>query len=177
MQLRDKAGRVRLVAMDVDGVLTDGSLFYSSKGEEIKVFHVRDGMGITLAHLAGLEVAIITGRRTEALEARARELKVRHLRMGVPDKVAALREISEGLEIRPAEIAFIGDDLNDLAAFGYVGMAVTVPGAPTELAEAADYTTRSPGGRGAVREVIEMVLKLQGRWEGVVAAVRGNSGQ
>jgi len=165
MQLRDRACRIRLLAMDVDGVLTDGSLLYGPEGEELKVFHVRDGMGITLAHRAGLEVAFVTGRETAALARRAEDLKVRHIRQGAGDKLAALRELAEQLGVKPAEIAYIGDDLNDLAAFRYVGLPVAVPGSPQELHDAAAYTTRNPGGRGAVREVVELLLRIQGKWE------------
>lgn len=177
MQLSDKASRIRLIAMDVDGVLTDGSLFYTPKGEEIKVFSVKDGMGITLAKHAGLEVAIITGRSSEALRIRARELGVSQLRMGAADKASALDEIETALEIQPWQVAFIGDDLNDLNVMRHVGMAVAVADSSAEILEIAHYVTKNPGGRGAVREVVEFILKHQGHWEQAIAAVQGNSGQ
>lgn len=177
MQLSERVCRVRLLALDVDGVLTDGSLYYGPGGEEIKVFNVKDGMGVTLARRGGLEVAIITGRSTRALELRARDLKIRHLYMGCSDKVAALREISEELKLQPSEIAFIGDDLNDLPAFRYVGMAVAVADAVSEMKEQAHYVTNAAGGRGAVREVVELILKQQDRWETVISSIQGNSAQ
>lgn len=177
MHLTEKAGRIKLLAMDVDGVLTDGSLFYGPEGEEIKVFNVRDGLGITLAHHAGLEIAIISGRGSEALRHRAEDLKIKHLKMGTSNKLEALQEITASLGIDISETAFIGDDYNDYGVYKHVGLSVAVPSAPAELLEAADYTTRLPGGRGAVREVIELILKIQNQWDHTVLTVQGNSGQ
>ncbi len=160
--------QIRLLAMDVDGVLTDGVLYQSSGGDEMKAFHVRDGMGIALALRAGLEVAFVTARSSEVMRRRAAELKVPHLLQGVRDKRAAVRDLAERLGLPPEAVAFIGDDLNDLPAFSWCGLPVAVADAPERVRAAAAWVTGAPGGRGAVREVVERILSAQGSLEAAI---------
>lgn len=155
--------RIRLLAMDVDGVLTDGTLYLSASGDEAKAFHVRDGMGIALALSAGLEVAFVTGRASDLVHRRAAELGVRHVLEGIRDKRAALIELAGRLGLEPAETAFVGDDLNDLPALSWCGLPVAVADAPRQVRAAAAWTTEAPGGRGALREVAERILEAQGK--------------
>jgi 3-deoxy-D-manno-octulosonate 8-phosphate phosphatase (KDO 8-P phosphatase) len=150
--------RIRLLAMDVDGVLTDGTLGYSSDGSEIKRFHVHDGLGLTLMGLIGIQVAWISGRTNPAVERRARELGVGHLLQGVRDKQSALQQLGQTEGIEAQEIAYIGDDWNDLGAFVVSGVRIAVADARREIRDHADFVTDAPGGYGAVREVCEALL-------------------
>ncbi|MBI3948195.1 MAG: HAD hydrolase family protein [Armatimonadetes bacterium] len=163
------AGAIRLLAMDVDGVLTDGVLYQTSAGEEMKAFHVRDGMGIALARHAGLEVAFVTARASAVVRRRAAELGVRHVLDGVRDKRAALAALVERLGLAAHAVAFIGDDLNDLPAFAACALSIAVADAPPRVREAAMWVTRAPGGRGAIREVVERLLNAQGSLEAAIA--------
>jgi len=160
--------QVRLLAMDVDGVLTDGRLVYSENGVETKVFHTRDGLGIRLAQAAGLTIAFLTARESEAVEDRAGELEVTELHQNVRDKAAKLQEIAARLGLDLAEVAYIGDDLNDLRALHVAGCAIAVADAAEEVRAVADYVTERPGGQGAVREAITAILRAQGVYERVV---------
>jgi len=160
-----RARPIRLLILDVDGVLTDGSLYFDSKGETLKVFHVRDGHGIKMAQRAGLEVAFLSGRRSDAAYHRARELEINRFYEGVRDKVAILEELLAALNLTPAEVATVGDELVDLPLFHRVGLAVAVADAVPELKAAAHWVTRLPGGQGAVREVCDLILKARGKWE------------
>jgi len=166
---------IRLLAMDVDGVLTDGSLTWAhgTGGEpslELKRFDARDGLGIAVAGCIGLEVAWVTGRRSTIVERRARELGVRELHQGARSKGRVLKSLLERRGLEPAAVAYIGDDLNDLPAFPVVGLRIAVADAAPELAAAADWVTGRPGGAGAVREVIEGLLRAQERWDAAVNA-------
>lgn len=165
---------LRLLAMDVDGVLTDGRITWavSSDGTltESKSFDVKDGLGISLALAAGLEVAWITGRKSPLVARRAEELRVTHLCQGARDKRAVLASLTERLGMRQEQVLYIGDDLNDLPAFAAAGVKVAVADAVPEVQDAADWVTTAAGGHGAVREVIDAVLSAQGVRE---AAVRG----
>ena len=163
--LERKARKVRLVLMDVDGVMTDGSILFFGDSTELKVFHVLDGIGIRLAQRAGLEIGVITGRRSEAVERRCRELGITELHQGDWRKLPIFEKILERRGLDAEEVCFIGDDLVDLPILRRVGLAVTVPAARSEVMEAADAVTDLPGGRGAVRDALEAVLKAQGRWE------------
>lgn len=162
---------VRLAAMDVDGVLTTGAITWtgpSGSGAalvESKSFDVKDGLGLSLVQGAGIEVAWITGRSSAVTAQRADELAVRHLIQGARDKRRALEELASRLGLAREEILYVGDDLNDLPAFEVAGVRVAVADAAPELIVAADWVTQAPGGRGAVREVVEAVLRAQGRWE------------
>lgn len=161
----EKLKGIRLLLLDVDGVLTDGSIIYNDRNEETKVFSVRDGLGIRLLMLAGIEVGIITGRASEALKHRCRNLGIDRLFDGVRDKAAVLEAIMADTGVAADKIAFVGDDLPDLSIMARVGLAVAVADAHEIVRSRADLVTRSPGGRGAVRELCESILKAQDRWE------------
>jgi len=160
--------RCRLVATDVDGVLTRGTVALDAEGRRMGFFSARDGMGVTVALHAGLEVALVSGARSTALRARARELGIRHVLDGVRDKRMAVGGLLGMLGIAPEEALFVGDDLNDLQAFAAVGIRVAVADAAPELRARADWVTERRGGEGALREVVEGVLRVQERWESVV---------
>jgi 3-deoxy-D-manno-octulosonate 8-phosphate phosphatase (KDO 8-P phosphatase) len=161
-----KSRRIRLVAFDVDGVLTDGRLYYSETGDAMKAFDVRDGMGMKLLQDAGIELAIITSRRAPSVLLRAQDLGISHVQQGVADKRSGFDQLLTTLAIAPEEAAFMGDDLVDLPVFRHCGFAVTVPDAPALLKRHADYVTRATGGRGAVREFCEMLLHSRGALSG-----------
>jgi 3-deoxy-D-manno-octulosonate 8-phosphate phosphatase (KDO 8-P phosphatase) len=160
--LARRAAQVRLLVLDVDGVLTDGRLYYSSAGEEAKAFHIQDGLGIKLLQRTGLRVALITGRRAPAVERRARELGIELLFQGIEYKLAALEQLLGDLRIGADRVACMGDDLPDLPLIRRCALAVTVPQAPEAVRKHAHYITRRPGGEGAVREVCELLMQAQG---------------
>ena len=164
-----QAQAIRLLILDVDGVLTDGRLYFGPKGETLKVFHVRDGHGLKMAQRAGIEVAFVSGRRSDAAYHRAKELGIIRFHEGVRDKVAVMEEILAAMQIEAAQVAAVGDDLVDLPLMGRVGLSVAVADAAPEVLTAAHWVTSLPGGRGAVREVCDLLLKAQGKWEGVVS--------
>jgi len=149
---------IRLLAMDVDGVLTDGTLGYSSDGSETKRFHVHDGLGLTLLAMLGVPVAWISGRVNPAVERRAGELGVKHLLQGVRDKQSALEQLAQSSNVAIDEIAYIGDDWNDLGAFAACGFRIAVADARREVRDQADFVTDAPGGYGAVREICDAIL-------------------
>jgi 3-deoxy-D-manno-octulosonate 8-phosphate phosphatase (KDO 8-P phosphatase) len=163
-----RAQVIRLLILDVDGVLTDGSLYFDAQGEPLKVFHVRDGHGIKLAQRAGIEVALLSGRRSAAASYRATELGIDRFFEGLRDKLATMKEIEAALQIRPPEVAVVGDELVDLPIMARAGLAVAVADAVPEVLAAAHWVTANPGGRGAVREVCDLLLKAQGKWEEIV---------
>ncbi len=161
---------VRLLILDVDGVLTDGSLFLGDAGEQYKAFHSRDGHGIRLALDGGLEVAVLTGRTSAVVEHRMRDLGVAHLIQGRRDKGAALHELLATTGHAPAEAAFVGDDIVDLPAMRRVGLGIAVGDAHPLTREHAHWVTRAHGGHGAVREICEELLEAQGRLQALLAA-------
>jgi len=165
----DRARRIELVLMDVDGTLTDGSLVVMPDGEELKTYNVRDGLGILLARMAGLDLGIITGKRSKGLEMRAERLRITELHQGVADKPRVLASILKKRGLDPAAVAYIGDDVGDLAVMRSVGLAAAVGDAHPEVKEHCHFVCRIAGGRGAVREFLEFILKAQGKWEGVSA--------
>lgn len=152
---------IRLVAFDVDGVFTDGRLYLSNDGVESKAFHTQDGYGIRRLLSAGIAVAVISGRKSGAVEKRMSELGVPHVIQGCGDKVAALDEITGKLNISAAECAYVGDDIPDLPLLGHVGYAIAVANAVPTLHQQCDYSTSARGGSGAVREVCELILDAQ----------------
>ena len=154
----EKAKKIKLLLMDCDGVLTDGKLYYSASGEELKVFHVRDGQGLVLWHKAGFESGIITGRKSEILSQRANELNIKYIIQGSDDKAEALKEIMLRANVNRDEVAFIGDDIVDSIVFGKVGFSVAVNDAVSSVFDNCDYITEKKGGFGAVREVINLIL-------------------
>jgi 3-deoxy-D-manno-octulosonate 8-phosphate phosphatase (KDO 8-P phosphatase) len=170
----DKLLPIRLLAMDVDGVLTDGTITWAvlpGGGEafETKSFHVQDGLAFSVAQGSELRVAWITGRRSAVVERRAQELGVGAVYQGARDKAAVLAAIVAREGLATEEVAFLGDDLNDLPAFQIAGLRIAVGDAAPELVALADWVAQRPGGRGAVREVVEGILRAQGRWEAAVA--------
>jgi 3-deoxy-D-manno-octulosonate 8-phosphate phosphatase (KDO 8-P phosphatase) len=158
----ERARRIRLLVLDVDGVLTDGRLYISAAGEELKVFHVRDGSGLVAAQRAGIAVAIISGRDSPAVTRRAAELGIRHVRQGVSDKGAELDRLLAELGVAAEQVACVGDDTPDLPMLRRAGLAVAVADAHPALREAAHWTTPSNGGLGAVREVCDLLLSTRG---------------
>jgi 3-deoxy-D-manno-octulosonate 8-phosphate phosphatase (KDO 8-P phosphatase) len=163
--LTGRAQHIRLLLMDCDGVLTDGRLWLTSDGDEQKAFHARDGQGISLLHRAGLQTGIITGRTSSAVDRRAQDLKMSYVRQYAKDKIKALEEILADAGVKKDECAYIGDDVGDIPVMRRVGLAVAVSDAVEETKQAAHYVTALKGGQGAVREVCDLVLKAQGRWD------------
>lgn len=166
----EKAKSIRLLAMDVDGVLTGGEIVYGNSGEELKVFNILDGLGLAVARHAGLMTALITGRKSAAVERRATELGITHLITGCRDKGAAIRNLLSETGVRADETAFVGDDINDILAFRACGWKIAVNNACEDIKAQADHITDRRGGQGAIREVIELILKSQGKWASTVEA-------
>jgi 3-deoxy-D-manno-octulosonate 8-phosphate phosphatase (KDO 8-P phosphatase) len=161
MTVTERARRVRLLIFDVDGVMTDGRLYYSDSGEEMKAFDVQDGQGIKLLQAAGVAAAIISSRRSRLVELRAQNLCIAHLIQGADDKVAAFAGLLAQCGMQADAAGFVGDDLADLPVLARCGLAIAVPDAPEIIKQRAHYVTRARGGRGAVREACELVLQAQ----------------
>jgi len=162
---------IELLVADVDGVLTDGVIALDGHGVETKHFHVRDGMAYSLWHQAGKQAAILSGRRGAAVERRAAELKIAHVLQGHEQKSAPLRSLIEALRLLPYQVCFVGDDLADLPVLRAAGLAACPADAVSEVKDAAHLITQAPGGRGAVREVVEVILKSQGKWDDLVGEI------
>jgi 3-deoxy-D-manno-octulosonate 8-phosphate phosphatase (KDO 8-P phosphatase) len=163
--LTARARDVRLLMLDVDGVLTDGRLSFTTSGEEIKAFHVHDGHGLKLLRATGVEVAIVTARRSPIVERRAAELGIGHLYQGAEDKRTIVDALLAKLGIQPREAAYMGDDVVDLPAMRRCGLVLTVPDAPALVKRHAHYVARHAGGAGAVREACELIMSAQGTLE------------
>lgn len=163
-----RASHIKLLLMDCDGVLTDGQLMLLENGDEQKLFNVRDGQGLVLLHRAGLKSGVISGRRSSFVERRARELGINYLRQGSPDKIKDFTELLIEAQVEEQEVAFVGDDLGDIPLMRRVELAVAVADAVAETRSVAHHVTRLAGGQGAVREVVELILKAQGRWHELV---------
>lgn len=168
--LLPRMAKVRLLALDVDGVLTDGTINIGANGEVFKGFNAKDGLGISCALRSGLQVAIVTGRKSEIIHRRAEELGITLLCEGVKDKYAALSQLRQSLNLRQEQVAYMGDDLNDLPAFKAAGLSLAPHDGVNEVCAAADYITLAFGGNGAVREAAELILRAQGKWQSLVAA-------
>ena len=171
--MSNSASEIQLLVLDVDGVLTDGGLYVDDKGHPSKQFNVKDGLGIKLAQRFGIKVAILTGKTSKVVQHRAKELGIELIVQGSKDKGADINALCEktGIPIRLA--AMIGDDLPDLPAFAVVGYKVAVDDAVDEVKQAADYVTTKAGGRGAVREAIEHLLKAQDKWDAALEVFNG----
>lgn len=167
-ELETRARRVRLLALDVDGVLTDGRIHYTSAGEEMKSFSILDGLGIKLLRRSGIEVAVITARRSPMVDRRVAELGIEHCLQGREDKLEALQELIRQIGIGLDEVAYMGDDLPDLRAILSVGLGLTVANASSEVARHAPWRSTARGGDGAVREACEMLLRARGAWEAAI---------
>lgn len=164
----ERARKTRLLMMDVDGVLTDGRIMQDSHGRELKVFDVKDGHGIVMAHRAKLQTALISGRESETTVRRAQELGIALVFQKTWNKLEVYEKILADTKYTPDEVAYVGDDLVDIPLLRRVGLAVAVADAVDEVKAAAHLITQRPGGRGAVREVIELVLRAQGHWDRLI---------
>ena len=169
--LAARCRNLRLVLSDVDGVMTDGTILLLPGGGEAKAFHVRDGLGVVLARRAGLRVGILSGRTSEAVSQRAAELGLEIVRQGIADKAAALREILAALGIVASQVAYIGDDVNDLAVMAEVGLSGAPADAPFEVRAQAFMVTDARGGGGCLREFLEAILRSREQWDGLVAGI------
>ncbi|MCB9721289.1 MAG: HAD-IIIA family hydrolase [Candidatus Omnitrophica bacterium] len=166
--LKDKFNRVKLLVLDVDGILTDGRIIVNDQGRETKHFDVQDGFGIVLFQRAGFKVAIISARASDAVKARTTDLKISKVYLNARNKLKIYRQLAKSSGVNDQEVCFMGDDLPDLGVAQTVGTVCTVPSAREEIRKEADYITSCSAGRGAVREVIELILKSKGMWEDVV---------
>jgi len=169
----EQAKNIKLVILDVDGVMTDGSLYLDENGLQQRRFDIKDGMGTVVMQMLGIEVAIITSRRSGAVRVRAEELRIKRYYEGIKKKTEAYEEIKADMGIEDHEVCYVGDDLVDLSMMKRVGLPVCVADGVFEVKEAATYITDAKGGHGAVREVAELILKTQGKWEKVLEKVGG----
>lgn len=164
----ERAAKISVLLIDVDGVLTDGRIVYADYGDELKFFDVQDGAGLVFWHRVGLKSAIITARTSRLLKRRAKELHIDHLVQGALLKLPAYEQMLKKLRVQPAQVCAIGDDLMELPFLRRVGLAVAVPNAVPEVKAIAHYITQRAGGRGAVREAVELILKAKGLWDQVL---------
>lgn len=171
--LRKRAQAIKLVAFDIDGVMTDGRLYYTDFGNEIKAFNVKDGIALNWLRATGVDVAIITGRTSELVKKRASDLKIDKLIQGREDKVVALKEMIAPLGLTPDQVAYMGDDLPDLGAIRFAGIGVAVADALPLVRQHADLTMTRAGGDGAVREFCEWLMNAQGTWDRIVEGYLG----
>ncbi|HUW51396.1 MAG TPA: 3-deoxy-manno-octulosonate-8-phosphatase KdsC [Sulfuricella sp.] len=169
MDAFERAKKIKLAIFDVDGVMTDGSLYLADGGQEYKAFNSLDGHGMKMLQRSGVELAIITGRTSQVVALRAANLGVTHLYQGAEDKLAAFLELLEKAGCGPAECAYMGDDVIDLPAMRRCGLAACVPAAPALVKQHAHYVTDLPGGGGAVRELCELIMQAQGTFEAQLA--------
>lgn len=160
-QVRARARAVKLLVLDVDGVLTDGTIYYSDGGEQLKAFNIQDGLGVKMLQASGVQVAIISARSSRAVERRAQELGIARIYQGAAVKLAAFDDLLRSLSLSADQTAYVGDDLPDLPLLRRCGLAVSVPDAPEAVRKHAHYVTRRAGGRGAVRELCELILQAQ----------------
>jgi 3-deoxy-D-manno-octulosonate 8-phosphate phosphatase (KDO 8-P phosphatase) len=168
MKLAERCAAIELLLTDVDGVLTDGGVIIDNAGVESKCFNIRDGLGVRLWQNSGGLAGIVTGRSSQIVKLRAAELDMEIVRQGVSEKLPVVEEILATLKLRPEQLAYIGDDLPDVPSIRYAGLGIAVADAPEEVRGASDYVTSVPGGGGAVREVVELLLKNTGRWDEVI---------
>ena len=156
---------IKLVLLDVDGTLTDGGIYRGNNGEELKRFNVKDGYAIVNARKLGIEFGIITGRKSELVEIRSNELKIKYLYQGISEKTVILKEIMQKTGLKKEEIAYMGDDLNDILIMKQSGLTGAPKDAADEVIQIADFVSEKNGGSGAVREFVEYILKKDGKWE------------
>lgn len=161
----NKAQKIKLLILDVDGVMTDNRLFYNDDGVETKTFYTRDGHGMVMLQKSAVEIGIITGRKSQLVTNRMRDLKVKHVYQGVPDKLPTFLKLVEELDIQLDEIAYVGDDILDLPILMRIGLAVTPADGDDEVKARVDYISKYEGGRGCVREVCEIIMRAQGSWQ------------
>lgn len=164
----DQCQQIQCILSDVDGVLTDGGILFNNEGIETKSFHIRDGLGIKLWQRAGYQFGILTARTSHIVKVRSAELGIKIVRQGFEEKLPIAQQIMSELKIEPAQVCYIGDDLTDLPVMRHVGWSVAVADAVPEIREHADQITTAPGGQGAVRELIEHLLRSKGRWQDLI---------
>lgn len=172
-EIIEKAGEVKLLILDVDGVMTDGSIVYNDRGEESKSFNVRDGHGLKLLQRGGVDCALLTARTSDVVSHRARNLGIKLVYQGALDKSKAYEDILKKTGLTPNQTAYVGDDVVDLPVLKRAGFSVAVSDAVTEVRERVDYVTEARGGRGAVREVVEIILKARGTWDELMSRYLG----
>lgn len=163
-----KAKKIRLLLLDVDGILTDGRILYNEKGQEIKCFHIQDGQGIRWLLREGVEVGFLSGRSSRAVEMRARELRVSFVFQGIKDKIKIFEKLLQKTKLNPKQVSFMGDDFMDLPLLKKVGLSISVSNGHPLVQKKVDYVTRTAGGFGAVREVSELILRAQGKWDSIL---------
>jgi 3-deoxy-D-manno-octulosonate 8-phosphate phosphatase (KDO 8-P phosphatase) len=168
MKLIEQSEKIRLILSDVDGVLTDGCIIFDNQGIESKNFHIHDGLGIRLWKNAGFEFGLLTARSSHIVKLRAAELGIDLVRQGFEDKLPVAQQVMQDFSLEPDQVCYIGDDLTDLQVMKSVGLAVAVADAVEDVRDAAHLVTNAKGGRGAVRELVEQLLKSQGRWEEII---------
>jgi YrbI family 3-deoxy-D-manno-octulosonate 8-phosphate phosphatase len=168
MKLDQQCQPIRLMLLDVDGVLTDGGVVLDNQGIESKKFHIRDGLAIKLWKRVGHRVGLVSSRNSHIVQVRADELGIDIVRQGVEDKLPVVKQILAELELQPHEVCYVGDDLPDLPVIAAVGLGVAVADPAAQVRRAAPYTTSAAGGTGAVRETVELVLKSQRRWDDLI---------
>ena len=168
MNLEQKCQGVELLLTDVDGVLTDGGVILNNEGVESKQFHIRDGFGLRLWKQAGFKCGIVTGRNSQVVRLRAQELGIEIVRQGIQDKATVVEEILKKHNLQPQQLAYVGDDLIDLGTIRLAGLGIAVGDAADEVKSAADYTTKALGGKGAIREVVELILKAKKVWNDII---------
>ncbi|KPJ93915.1 MAG: 3-deoxy-D-manno-octulosonate 8-phosphate phosphatase [Gammaproteobacteria bacterium SG8_15] len=168
-EVLNRAKHIKLIIFDVDGVLTDGSLFYGDDGQEYKAFNSRDGHGMKMLQETGVQIGIITGRTSEVVLHRMKNLKVQHIYQGRLEKLPAFEELIGKLGITPEHVAYVGDDVVDLPIMIRVGLAITVPGAHDLAKQHAHWITSKPAGAGAARDICEMIMKAQGTYDALIA--------
>ena len=171
---QEKIKHIKLLILDVDGVLTDGKILYNDRGEEIKAFNVKDGHGLKLLMRSGTEVALITGRESKVVLHRARDLGIKHVYQRATNKIDVYEKILRGKKLEDKHVGFIGDDLVDIPVLRRVGFSATVWDAIPEVKEIVDYVASKKGGDGAVREVCELLLKVQNKWEEITERYQKN---
>ncbi|MGR8929736.1 MAG: 3-deoxy-manno-octulosonate-8-phosphatase KdsC [Gammaproteobacteria bacterium] len=168
LELKNNIKQIKLMILDVDGVLTDGRLFFDDHGKEYKCFHARDGHGIKLLRQTGVEVAVISGRKSNSVSIRMQSLGVAHVYQGHENKRSAFAEILRNLDLSPKQVAYVGDDVLDLPVMVQAGFAVAVADANFAVKQHADWCTQTPGGLGAVREVCDLIMQVQGTFEAML---------
>ncbi len=163
-----KAKKIKIMLLDVDGVLTDGTITYTQEGTEIKSFHTRDGLGIRLLKEGGVETGIITARASEAVTRRAKDLSLKYVYQKVGNKLEVFENLIKELKLQPDEVAYMGDDWLDLALLARVGLSASVADGDPEVRQRVDYVTKRQGGKGAVREVCNLILEAKGTYESLL---------
>jgi len=169
IQVGERAKNIKLIVFDVDGVMTDGSLYLCDDGQEYKAFNSHDGLGMKMLKASGVEMAIITGRTSNVVVKRAENTGVAHFYQGVEDKLEALEHLAQKLGLELSQCAFMGDDVLDLPPMRSSGLSLTVPAAPPLVKQHAHYVTTREGGRGAIREVVELIMQAQGTYDAQMA--------